>query len=77
MAFLTDPGVPCPPSSTQLALLFDRIEWLIVVPFAVILIAIVLLQGSIAGRERTDTRGMGVCEQRTFLTPNFFFLALH
>jgi len=77
MAFLTDPGVPCPPSSTQLALLFDRIEWLIVVPFAVILIAIVLLQGSIVGKERTDSLGTGVCERQAFPTPNLFFLALH
>jgi hypothetical protein len=77
MAVLADRGGPRPPLSTRLYLLFDRSEWLIIVPFAVILTAIVLLQGSIAGRERTDPRGTAVCEQRTFLTSNLFFLALH
>jgi hypothetical protein len=77
MAFLADPSVPCPPVSTRLALLFDRIEWLIVAPFAVILTAIVLLQGSVGDRERTDSLGTGVCERQAFLTPNFFFLPLH
>jgi hypothetical protein len=75
MAFSADPGVPCPPSS-RLALPFDQIEWLIVVPLAVILTAIVLLQGPIAGRERPDL-AMGVCERQAFPTPNLFFLALH
>ena len=77
MAVLADPGGPRPPLSTRLDLLFDRSEWLIVVPFAVILATIVFLQGSIAGRERADPRGRAVCEQRTFLTPGLFFLALH
>jgi hypothetical protein len=76
MAVLADTGGPRPPLSTRLDLLFDRSEWLIVVPFAVILAAIVLLQGSIAGRERADSLDRAVCEQRTFLTPTFF-LALH
>jgi len=53
---------------------FDRIEWLIVVPFAVILTTIVLLQGPIAGRERPDL-ATGVCERQAFPAP--FFLALH
>jgi hypothetical protein len=77
MAVLAESGGPRPPLSTRLDLLFDRSEWLIVVPFAVILVTIVFLQGSIAGRERTDPSGTAVCEQRTFLTPNLFFLALH
>jgi len=77
MAFLADPGVPCPPSSTRLVLPFDRIEWLIVVPFAVILTTIALLQGSIASGERPDSPGKGVCERQTFPMPNLFFLALH
>jgi hypothetical protein len=75
MAFSADPSVPCPRSS-RLALPFDRIEWLIVVPFAVILATIVLLQGSIAGRERPDL-ATGVCERQAFPTPNLSFLALH
>jgi hypothetical protein len=75
MAFSADPGVPCPPSS-RLALPFDRIEWLIVVPFAVILTTIVLLQGSIVGREQPDL-ATGVCERQAFPTSNLFFLALH
>ena len=77
MAVLADPGGPRPPLSTRLDLLFDRSEWLIVVPFAVILATIVLPQGSIAGRERADSLDRAVCEQRTFLMPTFFFLALH
>ena len=77
MAVLADPGGPRPPLSTRLDLLFDRSEWLIVVPFAAILATIVLLQGSIAGKERTDPRGTAVCEQRTFPASNLFFLALH
>ena len=77
MAVLVDPGGPRPPLSTRLDLLFDRSEWLIVVPFAVILATIVFLQGSIAGSERADPRDTAVCEQRTFLTSNLFFLALH
>jgi hypothetical protein len=75
MAFSADPGVPCPPSS-PLALPFDHIEWLIVVPFAVVLTTIVLLQGPIAARERPDL-ATGVCERQAFPTPNLFFLALH
>jgi hypothetical protein len=75
MAFSADPGVPYPPSSRH-ALPFDRIEWLIVVPFAVILTTIVLLQGSIAERERPDF-ATGVCERRAFPAPTLFFLALH
>jgi hypothetical protein len=77
MAVLADPGGPRPPLSTRLDLLFDRSEWLIVVPFAAILATIVLLQGSIAGRDRADSLDRAVCEQRTFLTSNLFFLALH
>jgi hypothetical protein len=76
MAVLADSGGPRPPLSTRLDLLFDRSEWLIVVPFAMILAAIVLVQGSVAGGERADPLGRAVCEQRTFLTPTFF-LALH
>jgi hypothetical protein len=70
MAFLADPGVPCPPSST-------RIEWLVAVPFAVILAAIVFLQGPIAIRERPESLATGVCERQAFPVPNLFFLALH
>ena len=77
MAVLADPGGPRPPLSTRLDLLFDRSEWLIVVPFAVILATIVLLQGSIAGKERADSLGTGVCERQAFPVPNLFFLALH
>ena len=74
MAVLAESGGPRPPLSTRLDLLFDRSEWLIVVPFAVILAALILVQGSIAGRERADSLDRAVCEQRTFLTPNPFFL---
>ena len=74
MAVLAESGGPRPPLSTRLDLLFDRSEWLIVVPFAVILAALVLVQGSIAGRERADALDRAVCEQRTFVTPNLFFL---
>jgi hypothetical protein len=77
MAFLVDSDVPCPPSSTRFALLFDRIEWLVVVPFAVILATIVLLQGPLVGKERTQSLGTGVCERQAFPMPNLFFLALH
>jgi len=77
MAVLADPGGPRPPLSTRLDLLFDRSEWLIVVPFAVILATIVFVQGPIAGRERAVSLDRAVCEQRTFLTPPFFFLTLH
>jgi hypothetical protein len=76
MAVLADTGGPRPPLSTRLDLLFDRSEWLVLVPFAVILATIVLLQGSVAGRERAESPDRAVCEQRTFLTPTFF-LALH
>jgi hypothetical protein len=74
MAVLADSGGPRPPLSTRLDLLFDQSEWLIVVPFAVIVAAIILVQGSIASRERADALDRAVCEQRTFLTPNLFFL---
>jgi hypothetical protein len=57
MAVLVDPGGPRPPLSTRLDLLFDRSEWLVLVPFAVILATIVLLQGSVAGRERAESKG--------------------
>ena len=78
MAVLADPGGPRPPLSTRLFLPFHRSDWLLVVViFAAFLATILSLQGSLVSRERTDTRGMGVCEQRSFLTPNFFFLALH
>lgn len=77
MAVLVDPGGPRAPLSTRLYLLFDRSEWLIVVPFAVILATIVFLQGPIAGRERADSLDRAVCEQRTFLSSNLFFLAFH
>jgi hypothetical protein len=74
MAVLAESGGPRPPLSTRLDLLFDRSEWLIVVPFAMILAAIVLVQGSIAVGQRADPLGRAVCEQRTLLTPNLFFL---
>jgi hypothetical protein len=74
MAVLAESGGPRPPLSTRLDLLFDRSEWLIVVPFAVILAALILVQGSIAGRERANALDRAVCEQRTLLAPNFFFL---
>jgi hypothetical protein len=77
MAFLADSGMPCPPPSTRRILPFDRIEWLIAVPFAVILATIVLLQGPIVGRERPDSPGRAVCEQQSFLTRSYFFLTLH
>jgi hypothetical protein len=74
MAVLAESGGPRPPLSTRLDLLFDRSEWLIVVPFAMILAAIVLVQGSMADGQRADPLGRAVCEQRTLLTPNLFFL---
>jgi hypothetical protein len=78
MAFLADPGVPRPPSSTRLVLPFDRSDWLLVVViFAVFLAAIVSLQGSLATRERADLGGTAVCEQRAFAPLSFFFLAIH
>jgi hypothetical protein len=78
MAFLADPGVPRPPSSTRLVLPFDRSDWLLVVViFAAFLAVILSLQGSLTSRERADLGGTAVCEQRTFPPLNFFFLAVH
>jgi hypothetical protein len=77
MAFLADPGVPRPPSSTRLVLPFDRTDWLLVVVFAAFLAAILSLQGSLVIRERTDLGGTAVCEQRAFHPLGFFFLAIH
>ncbi len=78
MAFLADPGVPRPPSSTRLVLPFDRSDWiLVVVIFAAFLAVILSLQGSLTSRERADLGGSAVCEQRTFPPLNFFFLAVH
>ena len=77
MAFLADPGVPRPPSSTRLVLPFDRTDWLLVVVFAAFLATILSLQGTLASRERSDLRGMAVCEKQTFPPLNFFFLAIH
>jgi hypothetical protein len=74
MAVLAESGGPRPPLSTRLDLLFDRSEWLIVAPFAIILAALILVQGSIAGREQADSLDRAVCEQRTFVTPNLYFL---
>jgi hypothetical protein len=59
MAVLAESGGPRPPLSTRLDLLFDRSEWLIVVPFAMILAGIVLVQGSIAGGQRADPPRQG------------------
>jgi hypothetical protein len=77
MAFLADPGVPRPPSSTRLVLPFDRSDWLLVVVFAALLATILSLQGSLASRERTDLHGLAVCEKQTFPPLGFFFLAVH
>jgi hypothetical protein len=77
MAFLADPGVPRPPSSTRLVLPFDRTDWLLVVVFAAFLTMILSLQGSLASRERTDLGGMAVCEKQISPPLNFFFLAVH
>jgi hypothetical protein len=78
MAFLADPGVPRPPSSTRLVLPFDRTDWLLVVViFAAFLAAILSLQGSLVIKERTDLGGTAVCEQRAFHPLGFFFLAIH
>ena len=77
MAFLADPGVPRPPSSTRLVLPFDRTDWLLVVVFAAFLATILSLQGTLASRERSDLRGMADCEKQTFPRLNLFFLAIH
>jgi hypothetical protein len=78
MAFLAEPGVPRPPSSTRLVLPFDRGDWLLVVViFAAFLAAILSLQGSLASREPTDLGGMAVCEKQTFPPLGLFFLAIH
>jgi hypothetical protein len=77
MAFLADPGVPRPPSSTRLVLPFDRSDWLPVIVFAALLTTILSLQGPLAGGEKADLGGTAVCEQRAFLPLNFFFLAAH
>jgi hypothetical protein len=77
MAFLADPGVPRPPSSTRLALPFDRSDWLPVIVFAALLTTILSLQGPLVDRQKGDLDGTAVCEQRAFLPLNFLFLAAH
>jgi hypothetical protein len=67
MAFLADPGVPRPTLSAPF----------VVVSFAAVLATIVLLQGSLAGRQRPLSLDTAVCEQQTFLTRSHFFLTLH
>jgi hypothetical protein len=51
-----------------MASLADPGEWL-VMPFAVILTVIVLLQGSMTVPLRTDPRDTGVCERPHFFLP--------
>jgi hypothetical protein len=75
MAFLADPGVPRPPLS-RLALPFDWSDWLPIL-FAAFLATFLMVQGSLASRDRTDGRGMAVCQQQTFPPLSLFFLAAH
>jgi len=51
-----------------MASLADPGEWLVVVPFAVIVAIVVLLQGSMPGKLPVDP-AMGVCERPHFFLP--------
>lgn len=76
MAVLADPAMPRPASAPRQAPPLEPIEGLVFAAFTVALLAITLLQGSIADRTGAF-RDIAVCHPRSFPSGTAFFLAFH